>query len=339
MGSIRIEGAALPAFVSELIGYKTGVCLSREQMISLLRDSFDEDFFDVEEDASIAVRSEEVEEVTNHLLYKLGNTPTPRMVHPSIDLYHRYKAHPRKLKRATKVLDEWMDFMAEAVAHAPERGGKDIDPRPFLMKMVLHGKFEVSVGIQLCQDYNTRLQQNPWSSIRLVAWRDIVDLRELFESESLQTQYGQFFDQRFIDYLFRNFKDIDQIHWRKFEGLTAEFFVREGFDVELGPGRDDGGIDARIWPKEGGRDRPPKILVQCKREKDKVSKVIVKALWADIVDERATSGLIVTTSALSPGARKVCKARAYPIQAAERETLRTWIRAMRSPGVGVFMGQ
>jgi restriction system protein len=236
-------------------------------------------------------------------------------------------------------MDEWQDFMAEAIAAARESGVKGFSPTPFLMRMAQRTSFDVQVALELFEDFNTRLQQNPWNSVRLVEWSDTVELRELFESESLQTQYGQFFDQRFIDYLYRNFQDIDAIHWRKFEGLTGEYFAREGFYVELGPARNDDGVDARIWPKEERPDRPPGILVQCKRQKEKVSKVIVKALWADVANEKATSGLIVTTSALSPGARKVCQARGYPIQAAEREALRRWIRAMRSPGAGVFMGE
>lgn len=66
---------------------------------------------------------------------------------------------------------------------------------------------------------------------------------------------------------------------------------------------------------------------------------MVKALWADVVAEQAKSGLVVTSSALSPGARKVCTARGYPIKAADRETLRRWITAMRSPSAGVFLGE
>jgi hypothetical protein len=53
--------------------------------------------------------------------------------------------------------------------------------------------------------------------------------------------------------------------------------------------------------------------VQCKRQKEKVGKVVVNALWADVEHEKAKSGLIVTTTAVSPGARKVPAVRAYPI--------------------------
>ena len=66
-------------------------------------------------------------------------------------------------------------------------------------------------------------------------WKDTAELRDLFESESLAATYGSFFDQRFVDYLARQFGDIDRIHWRKFEGLTCEFFERAGFRVKIGP--------------------------------------------------------------------------------------------------------
>jgi restriction system protein len=154
----------------------------------------------------------------------------------------------------------------------------------------------------------------------------------------LETSYGDFIDQRFIDYLERNFGAIDRINWRKFEALTCEFFQREGYHVEIAEGRDDGGIDARVWPDKESLADPPAILVQCKRQKAKVGKTVVKALWADVVDEKASSGLVVTTSALEPGARRVCTARAYPVLEANRATLKEWLKAMRTPLSGVFLG-
>ena len=155
----------------------------------------------------------------------------------------------------------------------------------------------------------------------------------------MSTYYGNFFDQRFIDYLYQNFDDIDKMNWRKFEGLTAEFFKREGFHVNIGAGRNDDSIDARVYSTEEDTGKPPLILIQCKRQKEKVEKVIVKALWADIQAEKAQSGLIVTTHTLSPGAEKVSLARAYPINVADRETLREWLIKMQSPYTGVFLGE
>ncbi len=141
-----------------------------------------------------------------------------------------------------------------------------------------------------------------------------------------------------MNYLAQNPGALDSMNWRKFEGLTGEFFARTGHHVELGPGRNDGSIDARVWPSQDSTGGPPAIIVQCKREKRSVGKVVVKALWADMVSEHATSGLIVTTNSLSSGARDVCVARAYSIAAAERPALLGWLHAMRSPSHGVFLG-
>jgi restriction system protein len=150
--------------------------------------------------------------------------------------------------------------------------------------------------------------------------------------------YGSFFDQRFINYLSANFEKIGEIHWRQFEALAAEFFVRSGYEVDSGPGRIDGGIDIRVWKAKSLATDPPAMLVQCKRQKEKIGKVIVKALWADVVDEGASSGLIVTSSTLSPGADTVRRARSYPIHVAARATLRSWVEQLRNPGKGIFFG-
>jgi restriction system protein len=128
---------------------------------------------------------------------------------------------------------------------------------------------------------------------------------------------------------------FDKINWRKFEGLTAEYFDRQGFQVDVGPGRNDDGVDVRIWPSDESPGGPPAIIVQCKRQRETIKKVIVKSLYADIVHAAAKSGLIVTTSKLSPGARAVCSARRYPIVEADRDTVWTWIVEMRKPGLGM----
>ena len=92
-----------------------------------------------------------------------------------------------------------------------------------------------------------------------------------------------------------------------------------------------------MWAPADAVEKPPLILVQCKRQQEKVSQVVLKALWADVSDEGAQSGFIVTTSALAPSAKTVRKARGYPIAAVERETLKDWMEQLRSPGTGTFL--
>ncbi len=53
------------------------------------------------------------------------------------------------------------------------------------------------------------------------------------------------------------------MHWRKFEELTAEYLQREGFNVELGPGINDDGVDVRIWKStQNVHEEAPHIIVQ-----------------------------------------------------------------------------
>ena len=84
-------------------------------------------------------------------------------------------------------------------------------------------------------------------------------------------------------------------------------------------------------------EKPPLILVQCKREQHKISQLVVKALWADVTWEGTRSGLVVTTSSLAPSAEMVRKAREYQIGAADRQMVKDWIEQLRSPGTGTFL--
>ncbi|MBN2266221.1 MAG: restriction endonuclease [Candidatus Aminicenantes bacterium] len=342
MGAIWYRGNELVTTISEMVGFKTGVALTREQMAEMIEESVEtEGFFDVDNEALVRVRSEEVEAVVHELLFKLGHTSTRQRTHPAIALFHRYKRDPKALETALSIHEKWAAVLIEAVSRAKATGDRNVDPAPFVEAMFKkHGAFGAKVALRLFDDLETMMVQNPWNQIRRTEWKDVADLQDLFRSESLATFYGEFFDQRFIDYLARQFDAIDRINWRKFEGLVGEYFHREGFLVKLGPGRADEGVDARIWPKDADAgSRPPAILVQCKRQRQSVPKVVVKALYADVLHEKAESGLIVTTSTLSPGAKKVCSVRSYPIKDVDRVSLRTWIEEMRSPGTGVFLGE
>lgn len=86
------------------------------------------------------------------------------------------------------------------------------------------------------------------------------------------------------------------MHWRQFEGLVGEALVKAGLKVELGPGSNDDGVDIRAWDPTQPDEAPALLLVQCKREKKKVGKVVVKALAADVGFEGARVGLVATTS-------------------------------------------
>ena len=96
------------------------------------------------------------------------------------------------------------------------------------------GMLSVADHEQMIRDVDLQMHISPWSAYRRIEWKDTAELEDLFRSESLDTLYGTFLNQRFIDYRGRNLALMDSINWREFEGLTAEFFKRAGCHVEIG---------------------------------------------------------------------------------------------------------
>jgi restriction system protein len=336
MGAVWIRGAELLGFLSDFVGYKAGLALSATDLRGYLEPAGLWSVVPVDLDAVIRLRSEEIEEMTDQPLVSVGNIEGPAGPGVVIAVYRKYAVDPGDRKVFDSVSKAFVSFLESAT----QGDEKHVDPSPFLNEIEKsHGRLGLTMAIELFQSAATAMHRSPWSRTRVQEWVNIVELNELFKSESLTTPYGEYFDQRFIDFLFANFDEVDRINWRKFEGLAAEFFARAGFAVQIGPGRNDDGVDIRLWPKEEDRHLPPATLVQCKREKAKIQKVVVKALWADISAEGASTGIIVTTSSLARGANKVAKARGYPIWAVNRSALHRWIGAMRSPWTGVFLGE
>ena len=319
------------------MGYKAGLALTREELGEHLLDTPDfRDAVLATEDRWLHVRSEEYEDAVTGLLYQVGNLPTPHPLPPILSVTRRFEHDPTHSGVLQEVVTRGVELLKAQIDNTPE--GKPVDPLPLLETVYTEfGRTGLNIANALIDAILLQMHTSPWVARRWLDWDDTVQLRDLFKSESLETQYGTFFDQRFVDYLARNFGQIDKINWRKFEGLTGEYFEREGFQVKMGPGRGDGGVDIRVWAPADDVGKPPLILIQCKRQQDNVSQVVVKALWADVSDEGAQSGLIVTTSALAPIAETTRKARGYPITAAERRTLQDWIQKLRSPGTGTFL--
>lgn len=330
MGTIRFRRANFLGCVSETVGYKSGLTLTREDLISHAGED-DKDLFEGSDDDELPIRSEEFEELIAGFLYAVGNIRSPHILHPVVAIFKRFKRD----REARDLVSPVLDLIPETVVPVPD---KPVDLGPFVgAALDKYGPIGFKIAMEYVKAIELFIHVNPWSAFRQRNWKDATELKDLFESESLETQYGRFLDQRYIDYFAQNIDLIGKINWRKFEALTAEFFGRDGYHVELGPGRDDDGIDVRMWLDKS--DGPPTVLVQCKRQQDKIDKMVVKSLFADVEHHKAGSGLIVTTSSFSKGAREVCVARNYPIREANRETVGKWVKQMRTPNAGVFLGE
>lgn len=102
--------------------------------------------------------------------------------------------------------------------------------------------------------------------------------------------------QNLISHLSANPHLMRTLDSRKFEELVAELLSRDGLEVELTPQQKDGGRDIVAYmDTDYGRHL---YLVECKRYSAgrPVSVEIVRGLYGVVEKERATAGLIVTTS-------------------------------------------
>lgn len=321
--------------LADYAGYKAGLALTREQLRHHLPDC---EALDGEDNAVVRVRHEELERLVCDLLFAVGTISRPSGLDPCMALHLKYHRNPYHSAIVQSLGDELFNCTMRAASDAATVG-KPIDITPIAERLVhVHGRD----GLLIFQEFEALLSEHIHgsfaSAFRHTEWKNLEALAGLFDSESLEPAHGTFLDQRFIDYLQRNDFALGQMNWRKFEGLAGEYFVREGFRVEMGKGRGDGGVDLRAWREDANEQgsSPSTVSVQCKRQKDKVEQVVVKALYADVLFEGAESGLVVTTSALQPGAAAVCSGRGYPVQAADRGTLRAWLVQLRSPGTGVM---
>ena len=324
--------------LSDVVGSKSGLALNERDLRALLGREEDERFvhyLSMREDGWVRIESVVYEDMAECLLYAVGHLERRHNPLPGGDLYWKYRNDSKILELVNTISHKFTEFLNRILDDPSLGRGHRIDVSPFVRKCLEeHGRKGFEIAHNLVSSYAVMLEIKSSHFPAVSEWEDEAELEELFRFEGLETQYSSFFDQRYIDYLHRNFGDIDRVNWLKFEGLTGEYFDRQGFRVEMGPGRGDDGVDVRVWPGRESSESPPAIIIQCKRQRQAVSKVIVKSLYADVLDSGASSGLIVTTSKLAPGAREVCAVRSYPIGEADRETVRQWVREMRKPGLG-----
>lgn len=335
MGHIIMLASSFVASLSEDAGARSGFALTREDLVHHLSDENVITNALVGGEKLLRVGSSDYEDMVGDMLYALGVAEQKGMPTLGQRLIQRIGSDWRS------VIDISLVLKIEAVANHYLRMR---NVAGLLDRSAFTGDVDsiLSYGVRsvifddLIEVMSLHLAHCPWFT-RVAENIDLVSLSNLFESELLPVGKGEFFDQRFINYLSRWPDLLQEINWRQFEGLAAEWLSRNGYEIKLGAGRNDGGIDVRAWRKGEGLENPPAVIVQCKREKRKIGKVVVKALWADVYEERADSGLIVTTNDISPGAVKMVEARAYPVTTANRTEVQRWIHAMREPKAGLIL--
>ncbi|PDS75661.1 restriction endonuclease [Rhizobium sp. L43] len=119
--------------------------------------------------------------------------------------------------------------------------------------------------------------------------------------------------------------DLYRLGWRDYEILLARIFQTQGFDVELGPGQGDGGVDIRLLQRDPIGDIL--TLVQAKKyaPRNKVGLEAVQAITGAAFVEGA-QGMVVTTSSYLPGAREFAARTSGRIDLKSSDNVASWCR-------------
>lgn len=99
-------------------------------------------------------------------------------------------------------------------------------------------------------------------------------------------------------------EDLHRLNWRDFEVLIARSLQHQGFDVELGPGGNDGGVDIRLLQRDPLGDLLTLVQVKRYAPHRRIDALAVQALHGVAEVEKAHRSLFVTTSAYMPAAKR-----------------------------------
>lgn len=120
--------------------------------------------------------------------------------------------------------------------------------------------------------------------------------------------------------------DIASLHWREFEELVAELLEKDGYSVELGAGRNDGGKDL-IATKDLGESGLFKAVWQAKHKKpgNKVGIEVIRELADTRSEHKASKGILVTSTYLTKGALERVQRDTYILAKVDKSDLLNWV--------------
>lgn len=313
--------------ILDVVVIKTGLVITEEYLLELLREEFPDSYFESYEestDVGIRVRSEDFDMYCWKIRQRLGELEN---ISPLI---------VQDVEKCLEWMEQGIDYMgcvrqilSLASEHFDRENPQLLDTRPIIEKLIEEDKYPFEVIKQAFNDIIHQQQlSNNITPTEEILWDGGVSLEDLFKKEHIPINEDEFIDQKFINFLQANPKELEAMHWRNFERLTAEFFNRQGYEIELGPGTNDGGVDVRVFNKED--KTKPYIIIQCKRHKEsnEVKIETIKSFYTDVAFEEAGKGLIATTSKIAAGGKKVVSIRKYPLEFAENKEIIDWVDRM-----------
>lgn len=228
----------------------------------------------------------------------------------------RMAHHCRSLEELQQRLEEIYD--EQWYANVPFDGGQAVfrsDSSGYVSELVETDRF---------QNFFAQFGEEPEGEEIIAA----SDLLASGASKALRIDMADINDE-LIGYLAKHPEKMRDMPSRKFEELVAELFKSKGYDVTLTPRTRDGGFDVRAVQRSD--IGTVLIIIECKRyaAEHTVGVEIVRGLYGVVEQQRATKGIIATTSFFSGDAQEFHNDLQYRLGLADFDEMRSMLNEWR----------
>ena len=169
------------------------------------------------------------------------------------------------------------------------------------------------------------------SDTKILLFEDLIELEIPHKGSAIALLSSETWDD-IISRLSVNPEELHNFDPTRFEELIAELLTRDGFNVQITGRTRDGGRDILAVHRDLLGEHL--YLVECKRwsPNQAIGVEIIRALYGVVEHERASAGILVTTSRFTSGALCFATPIKYRMSLKEYEDVVNWIRK------GAFVG-
>ena len=133
-------------------------------------------------------------------------------------------------------------------------------------------------------------------------------------------------NQTLYQYFSMNPHHLYRLHWRDFEKLIAELMESQGFQVQLGPGQGDGGVDVALLQRDPIGDVLTLVQAKKYRADRPIELQAVQALHGVKEAECANRSMFITTSNYRPAARRFASRQNVQMKLCVSDDVKRWCK-------------
>lgn len=198
--AINLSATAFYNFLIEIVGYKCGIALTRAELRQILIENQYAEYAFRHARGGVRIHSVDMEDIIYDLMKHFGRLAKDFSRFPTIDMFHKYKHDPKLSAIYQAVMEIWIEHAEADLRQRTPDNKEPIDPTPAMMKVFdQYGQQGLDLLMETLQGLHAAMMASPWGDLREVEWRSALELKQLFDSEGLNAQYGNFFDRHFAD--------------------------------------------------------------------------------------------------------------------------------------------